>query len=91
MAAAEDSLQHKGGKGTRFPVYRMLADGRHFYRIEGRTRFTEIQLVGARSVVHHVDATAYPEQLRVQDMIDGHRGSYLPLEAEEWERRWAAI
>lgn len=76
---------------TVFPVYRMLADGRHFYRIESPLLFTEIQLIGTRAVAHRVEAKAYPEQLRVQDMIAGHGGSYLPLEAEEWERQWAHI
>ena len=74
-----------------FPVYRQLADGRHFYRIEGPGSFTDIQVIGKRTVVHHVEARAYPERLRIQDMIDGHGGRYLPMEPEEWERRWLAI
>ncbi|HMC96376.1 MAG TPA: hypothetical protein VKG92_01870 [Flavobacteriales bacterium] len=72
-------------------MYRQLNDGRHFYRIESAVGFTEIQMVGGRGVVHRVDASAYPEQLRIQDMIDGMGGRYLPLEAGEWERRWSAI
>ena len=64
---------------TIFPVYRILADGRHFYRIESPLLFTEIQLIGSRAVAHRVEAKAYPEQLRVQDMIAGHGGTYLPL------------
>jgi len=88
---AEDSPAHLPLKAVDFPVYRQLADGRHFYRIESPRRFIEIQLIGGRAFVHRVDARAYPEQLRIQDMIDGHGGSYLPLEALEWERRWAAI
>ena len=74
-----------------FPVYRMLADGRHLYRIESPRRFTEIQLIGSRAVAHRVEATAYPEQLRVQDMITGHGGTYVSLDPGEWERQWALI
>lgn len=69
----------------------MLADGRHFYRIESPVLFTEIQIIGSRAVAHRVEAKAYPEQLRVQDMIAGHEGAYVALEAEEWERQWALI
>lgn len=91
MATAEDSQGQKHRTPVVFPIYRRLADGHHFYRIEGPVSFTDIQVIGKRTVVHHVDASAYPERLRIQDMIEGHGGRYLPLEAEEWERRWRSI
>ena len=62
-----------------------MADGRHFYRIEGPQRFTEIQHVGKRTVVHHVEARAYPELVRIAEMIEGAAGRYTPMGSEEWE------
>lgn len=74
-----------------FPVYRQLADGRHFYRIEGPTRFTEIQRMGGRLVVHLVEAQAYPELVRIEQMIQATDGHFLPLDPAEWEVLYARI
>ena len=88
MEAAED---RPAGTATEFPVYRQLRDGRHYYRIEGPEAFTELQRVGARVVVHRVAAMAYPEKLRIADMLSGSDGRFLPLEVEEWQRLFDLI
>jgi hypothetical protein len=67
-----------------FPIYRRTADGRHFYRIEAPDRFTEVQVIGSRRVLHAVEATQYPERVRIMEMIAGGEGRYLPLAEEEW-------
>ena len=67
-----------------FPVYRRSADSRHFYCIEGEDRFVEVQRIGSRRVLHQVQATQYPERLRIQEMIDGAEGRWLPVERGEW-------
>lgn len=58
-----------------------------FYRIDSDRAFTEIQVIGSRRVVHRVEAIAYPEMVRIQEMI--RMGVYEPLERREWERQWA--
>jgi len=61
-------------------------DGRHFYRIEGPDRFTEVQLVGSRALLHLVVARIYPEKVRIVEMVrDKER--YPPITAEEWEEQ----
>lgn len=68
-----------------YPVYRRLVGGSHYYRIIDPTRFEELQRIGARWLFHHVEAKAYPEQLRVREMID-LAGPFEALEVQEWER-----
>ncbi len=62
-----------------------MADGRHYYRIEGPDRFTELQRVGARWLLYAVHATMYPEMLRIQEMLNGGEGVYQIVDRAEWE------
>ncbi|MFN6114996.1 MAG: hypothetical protein ACK46G_07760 [Flavobacteriales bacterium] len=68
-----------------WPQYRRMADGRHYYRIEGPDRFTELQRVGSRWLLHAVHATMYPEMLRIQEMLNGGEGVYMVVDGAEWE------
>ena len=72
------------GEGDAFPIYRRTADGRHVYRIEALDAFTEMQRVGNRWLVHRVNASAYPERVRIMEMIDGADGRYLATDEEAW-------
>lgn len=67
-----------------YPVYRRTSDGRHYYQIKTAELFLEIQLVGSRAVLHRIEAALYPERLRVQDMIEGVDGHFLPSDAAVW-------
>lgn len=80
MAAAED----RPGNAAGFPRYRRLRGGGHYYRIDGPDRFVEVQVVGTRRLVHTVQARAYPELLRIQEMIDGAEGRYEEITANDW-------
>lgn len=71
-------------KEIKFPIFRRTTDGRHFYCIEAEDRFTEIQVIGRKAVLHRVQASMYPERLRIQDMIHGDGGRYPDLHPEEW-------
>jgi hypothetical protein len=86
-----EEAQNRGGAGAAgndgFPLYRKTSDNKHFYRIEGLDRFTEIQVMGSRSIEHQVRATQYPERLRIMDMIEGGDGRYLPMDEREWPNR----
>jgi hypothetical protein len=82
MAGAEGRTEGDAG----FPVYRRTSDGLHHYRILAADRFEEVQRIGRRYVFHDVLATAYPERVRVAEMIAVSEGRYLPSNAEEWDR-----
>lgn len=68
-----------------YPAYRRLAGGGHYYRILDPLRFEELQRVGTRWLHHEVDARAYPEQVRVREML-AMLEPFEPLEEEEWDR-----
>ena len=85
---AEDNGRPAEGGEQEYPLYRRTTDGRHAYRVESPTRFTEVQVVGNRRIVHHVTATAYPELLRIQEMVNGGEGRYLPMTVAEWDSEW---
>ncbi len=70
-----------------FPQYRCTADGRHAYRIMA-DRFTELQRVGRRFQVYEVVARAYPEMLRIQEMLHGADGHFRPMDAAAWDQWW---
>lgn len=74
-----------------FPILRRTADGRHLYRIDGMERFTELQRIGKQWVLHEVKADAYPEKVRIMEMIHGDDGRYIPLEEGEWDAVFRTI
>jgi hypothetical protein len=74
-----------------FPIFRRSAGGRNLYRIDGPRVFTELQRIGRRYVLHRVEAQAYPELLRIQDMITMTEGAYEPLTERAWNEALAAM
>lgn len=72
-----------------FPVYRQLPGGRHYYRIAAYDLFEELQRIGGRWVLHTIHVNAYPERVRLLDMLDGG-GPYAPLDPSEWDKVYAA-
>lgn len=73
-----------------FPVYRRLKGGYHYYRIESPTAFTDIQVIGKRQMVHRVNGSAYPERVRIHEML-ACKGPYMEMEGGEWERMYARM
>ncbi len=67
-----------------FPIFRRTADDKHFYCIEAEDRFIELQRIGSRAVLHRVQASLYPERLRIHEMIHGDEGRYSELMPKEW-------
>lgn len=67
------------------PIYRRSRNGRNFYRIMSGTVFTEVQLIGNRSIVHEVVAETYPERLRIADMVAMTDGLFLPGTQAEFD------
>lgn len=70
------------------PAYRRLQGGASYYRILAVDRFHELQRVGSRWILHEVHATAYPERLRVHEML-ACTAPFEGLEAEEWAKAFA--
>lgn len=67
------------------PIYRRSRNGKNFYRILSATAFTEVQLIGNRSIVHEVDAATYPERLRIADMVAMTDGHFLTCTQAEFD------
>lgn len=72
------------GMHSDFPQYRRSAHGTNYYRIDAADRFEELQLIGNKVIRHTVEARAYPERVRVMDMLGGADGSYLPVSEMEY-------
>lgn len=49
----------------------------------------ELQRIGRRWVMHVVDGGAFPEQVRIQEMLRLEEGRYEAISREEWERALA--
>ncbi len=86
MSEAEDSRDDVGS----YPVYRRMDGAGHFYRVEGPTSFTEVQVIGGRCVAHHVRSSAYPERLRIAHLV-ACEPPYVEMEKVDWERIYARI
>lgn len=72
-------------KVTDFPQYRMLSNGKSFYKITDDRHFEEVQVLGSKLIRHKITAEQYPEILKIRDMLSGHEGFYVEIPAEKWE------
>ncbi len=68
------------------PHYRRTANGWNRYRIEGADRFTELQRLGGRWMVHEVRNATYPERVRIVEMLEGLGGAYVEDDGDSFER-----
>ncbi len=71
-------------KDIPFPQYRRLIGADHLYRIDGPDRFVELQRIGNRWVMHVVRAVAYPEKVRIMEMLADLRDTYRELDPSDW-------
>lgn len=70
------------------PRWFCTLDGRSLYALEAPDQLVEHQQIGSRHAVHTLEATTYPERLRIADLVDGAaQGHVQELSAEEYERR----
>ena len=53
-----------------FPQYRKLTNNKSIYKILSENSFEEIQLVGSSVIRRTINATKYPEIIRIKDMLD---------------------
>lgn len=52
-----------------FPQYRMLSNGKVFYKIISLDEFVEIQFLGDKKMQFTIKAVQYPEKLKILDML----------------------
>lgn len=71
------------------PAYRRLQGGASYYCILAVDHFQELQRIGSRWILHEVHATAYPERLRVHEML-ACAAPFDELKEAEWSRAYAA-
>lgn len=71
-------------KGTDFPQYRKLSNDKVFYRIIDERNFDEIQIIGTKAQLRHVEAVQYPEILRIQDMLNYEITGFLASNETEF-------
>lgn len=70
-------------KSTDFPQYRKLSNEKVFYRVHSERSFDEIQRVGNRAMWFSMQATQYPEFLRIGELLGMEvEGVLLSNEAE---------
>ena len=74
-----------------WPQFRRMVDGRHYYNVLSPGHFLELQAVGRRWVLHEVLATAYPEMLRVQEMLQCLEGRYEAVSEDDWMERFEQV
>jgi hypothetical protein len=52
-----------------FPAFRELGNGLSRYRIDSATAMVEVQRIGRRYMVHRLEASTYPERLRINELL----------------------
>lgn len=72
-------------KVTHFPQYRMLSNGKSYYKITDDRNFEEIQRMGSRLIHHVFTAEQYPEILKIRDMLECYEAIYTIVSDTEWE------
>lgn len=52
-----------------FPVYRKIKDFNRWYKILSDNEFIERSVIGSKPQIHRIQATQYPEKLKIMDML----------------------
>lgn len=65
-----------------FPQYRKHSSGKNHYKISDYEHFIEIQCIGSKTLVHEVQAKAYFEKIRIQEMLEAVLPYLTSTEAE---------
>jgi hypothetical protein len=68
-----------------FPQYRKYSNGTTYFKIESEKRFIEVSFIGKKPFIIEINATQYPEFLRIMDMLDCKEGIWEVLDQSEFE------
>lgn len=75
--------EDSSGRAEAWPQYRKLPGGDRCYAIHSPRTFTELQRIGTRWLRYEVEATVYPEMLRIQEML-ACSDPYQICDPSEW-------
>jgi hypothetical protein len=67
-----------------FPQYRKLVNEKAYYKIIDSRNFEEIQFIGSIKKFFKINATQYPEILKIDDMLNLTNENYLESSEKEW-------
>ncbi len=67
-----------------FPQFRMLSNGKSFYKIIDDRNFKEIQIIGTRKLKFEIHAAQFPEILRIQDMLATKNNLFIAIDENKW-------
>lgn len=71
---------------TIFPIYRKYSNNKVFFKIISLQQFEELS-VSARGVsLQIINASIYPDKVRIQDMIDNREGYWPESSENEWDK-----
>jgi hypothetical protein len=56
-------------EGIKFPVYRKYKNNKSYFKIMNPTAFEEIQLIGSRKIIKHIEAKLFPEKTFIHDLV----------------------
>lgn len=71
---------------NKFPLYRKYTNNETYFKILSENEFEEIQKVGDKVLIYHIEAIQFPEKLRIKDMIDCREKIWIELSEEEYEQ-----
>jgi hypothetical protein len=69
-----------------FPVFRKYSNNLSFFKITSEKSFIEIQKIGNKKLVHHVDASTYPELNFINDLINCNFKEIKPSDESEFNK-----
>ena len=67
-----------------FTQYRKLVNEKAYYKIIDSRNFEEIQFIGSIKKIFKINATQYPEILKIDDMLNLTNENYLESSEKEW-------
>lgn len=67
-----------------FPQYRMLSNGKTFYKIIDERNFEEIQISGSKIYRYKFVAEKYPEILKIKDLLNVSDQIYIEINEQKW-------
>lgn len=68
-----------------YPIYRKYFNETSYFKIQSKTVFEEIQLIGTKKSIITTEAKQYPEMIRIMDMIEKKDGLWVACSESEYE------
>jgi hypothetical protein len=69
----------------RFPVYRKYPNNKSYFKVLDTQRFEEIQIVGSKLVLYHIEAKIMPDHFLIDDMIHMKDSRWIAISEEEYD------